>query len=34
MADNVVKIKFTGEGDLLKKIERLDKATKSLIGTQ
>lgn len=34
MADNLVKIKFTGEGDLLKKIERLDKATKSLIGTQ
>ena len=34
MADNIVKIKFTGEGDLLKQIEKLDKATKSLINAQ
>ncbi len=34
MADNIVKIKFTGEGDLLRQIEKLDKATKSLINAQ
>lgn len=34
MADNEIKIIFKGEGDLLRQIEKLDKATKSLINAQ
>ena len=34
MAQNEVRIKFIGEGDLLHQIQKLDKATKSLINAQ
>jgi len=34
MAENTIKIKFVGEGDLVKQIGKLDKATKSLLNSQ
>lgn len=34
MAENTIKIKFVGEGDLVKQIGKLDTATKSLLNSQ